>query len=169
MTVPAGQDASPNQRKRPLYWRVLGLRHVQPSSWQRAIFVEGAFALAVILVLADLATAWLILALPLVVALVVKGQDVLVGWLREAPGPTHAYEVDVIPVTVVPTFEPVPVMNEPVGVPSEPELEPNVRVVPAPRAVRSRPGAAAARAQVSTAGVRRRRTQSKPSDGESAS
>jgi hypothetical protein len=168
VTEPVGESTSPKQRKRPLYWRVLGLKHVQPSSWQRAIFVEGALAVAVVLVLADLATAWLILALPIVVALVVKGQDVLVGWLREAPGPTHAYEAEIAPVALAPTFEPVAVMNEPVEVWSEPEPESSVRIVPAPRTVRSRPGAAAARAQVSTAGVRRRRTQTDPGDGESA-
>jgi hypothetical protein len=153
-----------------LYWRLLQLRHVQPNSWQRAAFVEGSVAVAVVLVLADLATAWLIVALPVVVALVVKGQDVLVGWLREAPGPTHVVEVEVEgEAAPTPTLEPVAVMNEPVDVWSEPEPEPNVRVVPAPRIVRSRPGAAAARAQVSTASLRRRRTQAKPTDGERAS
>jgi hypothetical protein len=158
----------PKQRKRPLYWRLLRLQHVKPNSWQRATFVEGSLAIAVVLVLADLATAWLIIALPIVVAIVVKGQDVLVGWLtvprvvRE-----RALDIEVAPV-VVPTLEPVAVMNQPAQVWSEPEPEANVRVVPAPRTVRSRPGAAAARAQVSTAGVRRRRTQKDPSQGESA-
>jgi hypothetical protein len=72
---------------RPLYPRLLRLRHIHPSGWQRAIFVEGSIAVASLLVLADVATAWTLAVLPLVVAAVVKANDVLAGALRqELPG-----------------------------------------------------------------------------------
>jgi hypothetical protein len=69
------------ETKPPLYWRVLRLRSVHPNGWQRAILVEGVGAVAVILVLADVASAWTLLALPLVAAAVVKGHDVLAAML----------------------------------------------------------------------------------------
>ena len=69
------------ESKPPLYWRVLRLRAIAPNGWQRAILVEGVGALAVILVLADVASAWTLLALPLAAAAVVKAHDVLAGLL----------------------------------------------------------------------------------------
>jgi hypothetical protein len=124
----------------PLYWRLLRLRHVQPSSWQRAVFFEGSLAVATILVLADLASAWLLVVLPVAVAVVVKGHDVLVGWL---PAPADRARV----VAGEPTVSPEVV--------AEVGEEPTVRIVaaPKPRQARSRPGAAAARAQASKAGT----------------
>ena len=68
--------------KTPLYWRLLRLRHVHPNGWQRAVLVEGVLTLAVILVLADIATAWTLLALPLASVIVVKGHDILAGLLQ---------------------------------------------------------------------------------------
>jgi hypothetical protein len=68
--------------KPPLYWRVLRLRHLRPNGWQRAVLVEGVFVLAVVLVLADVATAWTLLVLPLASAVLVKGHDMLAGLLR---------------------------------------------------------------------------------------
>jgi len=65
----------------PLYWRALRLQHLRPNGWQRAVLVEGVLALAVVLVLADVATAWTLLVLPLASALIVKGHDVLAGVL----------------------------------------------------------------------------------------
>ena len=73
--------------RRPLYPRLLRLRHVHPNGWQRAVLGEGALALAVVLVLADLASAWTLLVLPLGVAVVVKAHDVLAGLLASSPGP----------------------------------------------------------------------------------
>lgn len=67
--------------RRPLYWRLLALRHVRPNAWQRALLGEGALALAVVLVLADLATAWTLLVLPLAVGAFVKLHDVVAGLL----------------------------------------------------------------------------------------
>ena len=74
-------------RRVPLYPRLLRLRHVAPNAWQRAVLGEGALAVAVLLVLADLATAWTLVALPLAVALVVKAHDALAGFLApQVPG-----------------------------------------------------------------------------------
>lgn len=70
---------------RPLYPRLLRLRHIAPNAWQRAVLGEGALAAAVLLVLADLASAWTLLVLPLAVAGVVKAHDVLAGLLHTQP------------------------------------------------------------------------------------
>ena len=67
--------------RRPLYPRLLRLRHVKPNAWQRAALGEGALAVAAVLVLADLATAWTLLVLPVAVAVVVKLHDVTAGLL----------------------------------------------------------------------------------------
>src|SRR3954466_8554602 len=71
----------PPPTPQPLYWRFLRLRHVRPNGWQRAVLVEGVVAVAVTLVLADLASAWTLLVLPLATAVVGKGHDVLTAWL----------------------------------------------------------------------------------------
>jgi hypothetical protein len=75
------QRASAFARAYPLYWRMLRLRHVRPNGWQRAVLVEGVTAVAVTLVLADVASAWTLIALPMTAALVVKAHDVIAGWL----------------------------------------------------------------------------------------
>lgn len=69
----------------PLYVRLLRLRHVHPNAWQRVALGEGALVLAILLVLADLASAWTLVVLPLAVAAVVKSHDVLAGLLQEPP------------------------------------------------------------------------------------
>jgi len=75
-------DSAPAKKpQRPLYPRLLRLRHIAPNGWQRALLGEGALAVAVLLVLADLASAWVLLVLPLAVAVVVKAHDVLAGAL----------------------------------------------------------------------------------------
>ncbi|HWH30618.1 MAG TPA: hypothetical protein VNU26_16975 [Mycobacteriales bacterium] len=77
--------------KRPLYPRLLRLKNIAPNGWQRAALGEGALAVAVVLVLADVASAWTLLALPLGVAVVVKAHDVLAGLLRD---PAHGPQDD---------------------------------------------------------------------------
>jgi len=79
--VPPGQEQQATQEKRPLYPRLLHLQHIHPNAWQRAVLGEGAVGLAALLVLADLATAWTLLVLPVAVAAVVKGHDMLAGML----------------------------------------------------------------------------------------
>jgi len=81
----------PEAKKLPLYPRLLRLRHIRPNVWQRALLGEGALGLAILLVLADLATAWTLLVLPLAVAVVVKAHDRLAGFLQQAgTGPPAA-------------------------------------------------------------------------------
>lgn len=85
-TPTADGPAPPASRRRPLYPRLLRLRHIKLNAWQRALLGEGAVALAVVLVLADLASAWTLLVLPVAVALLVKAHDVLAGVLARPPG-----------------------------------------------------------------------------------
>lgn len=79
----AGPAADP--AKLPLYWRLLRLRYLRPNGWQRAVLVEGVLGLSVVLVLADVASAWTLLVMPLASAVVVKAHDVLLGMLGGTP------------------------------------------------------------------------------------
>ena len=71
--------------KKPFYPQLLHLQNVHPNGWQRAILGEGMALLGGLLAMADLASAWSIVVLPVAVALVVKAHDVLAGRLR-GPG-----------------------------------------------------------------------------------
>lgn len=68
--------------KRPLYPRLLHLRNVHPNAWQRAALGEGMAAVGALLAMADLASAWSVVVLPVAVAGVVKAHDLLAGYLR---------------------------------------------------------------------------------------
>jgi uncharacterized membrane protein HdeD (DUF308 family) len=70
------------QEKPPLYPTLLRLKHVHPNGWQRALLGEGMALLGVLLAMADLASAWSIVVLPLAVALIVKAHDLLAGYLK---------------------------------------------------------------------------------------
>lgn len=86
-----GTVAPQRRRRRPLYYRLLRLRHISPDPWQRAAVADAPFAVAAVLVLADLASAWTLLALPVAVAVVVKSHDLLAGVLkRPAAAPALA-------------------------------------------------------------------------------
>nr|WP_232534362.1 hypothetical protein [Plantactinospora sp. KBS50] len=63
------------ERARPLYARVLGLRHVEPGGLLCFAFFEGTIILSLLLALAELVSWWTILALPLAVAAMVKLND----------------------------------------------------------------------------------------------
>ncbi|WP_246248282.1 hypothetical protein [Micromonospora maritima] len=71
-TVPTDEE-----RYRPLYARVLGLRFVNPGGVLCFLFFEGAAALAVLLALAELVSWWAVLVLPTAVAVMVKLNDVV--------------------------------------------------------------------------------------------
>ena len=83
--VPPGSGA-PAATAHPMYWRVLRLSAVRPNGWQRAVLVEGMIGIAVILALADVASAWVLLVLPLVSAGIVKAHDYLVKALPPRGG-----------------------------------------------------------------------------------
>lgn len=71
--------------KPPLYWRMLRLQTLRPNGWQRAVLVEGVLTVAVILTLADVASAWTLLVLPVASMVFVKGHDLLATALHR-PG-----------------------------------------------------------------------------------
>jgi hypothetical protein len=89
-----------------MYWRVLRLRRIRPNGWQRALLVEGVTTVGLVLALADVASAWVVLVLPLGTMLVAKAHDVIATLLpadparevRELPPPRLA---DYLPFAVV--------------------------------------------------------------------
>jgi hypothetical protein len=83
--APVAAPVAPASNERtPMYWRLLRLRYVRPNGWLRALFVEGSVGLAVVLVLAEKASIWTILALPVVVAVLVKANDLVAGALSRS-------------------------------------------------------------------------------------
>jgi len=72
---------------RPLYARVLRLRHLAPSGLLCFVFLEGAMALGVLLALAELVSWWGVIVLPITVALMVKLNDAIAGSLTRPPAP----------------------------------------------------------------------------------
>lgn len=73
-----------SRSKQPLYPQLLRLRNVHPNAWQRAVLGEGMALVGALLALADVASAWSILVLPVAVGAVVKAHDVLAGHLTRA-------------------------------------------------------------------------------------
>ncbi|HEX2771936.1 MAG TPA: hypothetical protein VHN18_05830 [Micromonosporaceae bacterium] len=66
-------------RVRPLYARVLRLRHFEPSAMVCFILLEGSVAAALVLALAELLSWWGLIVLPVAVALLVKANDLVAG------------------------------------------------------------------------------------------
>jgi hypothetical protein len=64
---------------RPLYARVLRLRHLAPNGFLCFAYLEGAIALGILLALAELVSWWGILVLPATVAVMVKLNDAVAG------------------------------------------------------------------------------------------
>jgi hypothetical protein len=75
------REPQPAAVRRPLYARVLRLRHIHPSGVWCFVFFEGMIALGVLLALAELVSWWGVLVLPVVVAAMVKINDLLAGAL----------------------------------------------------------------------------------------
>jgi hypothetical protein len=75
---------------RPLYARLLRLRHITPSGLLCFVFLEGAVALGVLLALAELVSWWGVIVLPLTVAVMVKLNDVIAGLLPRPAEPVAA-------------------------------------------------------------------------------
>jgi hypothetical protein len=75
---------------RPLYARLLRLRHITPGGLLCFVFLEGAIALGALLALAELVSWWGVIVLPLTVAVMVKLNDVIAGFLPHAPAPVAA-------------------------------------------------------------------------------
>jgi len=75
----AGESAAADVRYRPMYARVLGLHHLQPGGVLCFVYFEGSIALGVLLALAELVSWWVVLILPVSVALMVKVNDLVAG------------------------------------------------------------------------------------------
>ncbi|GIG60934.1 hypothetical protein Lfu02_53060 [Longispora fulva] len=72
---------------RPLYARVLRLRHLRPGGLMCFLLLEGSVLLAVLLSMAELVTWWSLVVLPVVVAVMVKVNDVIAGATRSQQPP----------------------------------------------------------------------------------
>lgn len=70
--------------RRPMYARALGLRHLELSGLACFVLFEGALTLGTLLALAELASWWTVIALPVAVAVMVKLNDTVAGSLRTA-------------------------------------------------------------------------------------
>jgi hypothetical protein len=69
--------------KRPLYFRLLRIRHLKARPWVVFLLFEGSFGLAILLALAEMVNLWGLLAIPLAVAAMVKVNDVITGAMLE--------------------------------------------------------------------------------------
>jgi hypothetical protein len=74
---------------RPLYARVLRLRHLSPSGIFCFIFLEGAIALGILFALAELVSWWGVIVLPATVAVMVKLNDLIAGLLGRSAAPAE--------------------------------------------------------------------------------
>jgi hypothetical protein len=87
--APFTADRKPVQAgRRPLYARVLRLRHIAPGGLACFALFEGSAGAAVILALSGLLSWWVLLVLPASVAVMVKLNDVVAGRLSDATTPT---------------------------------------------------------------------------------
>jgi hypothetical protein len=79
---PGDAGLSPDEaRQQPLYARMLRLRYLAPGGFLCFVFLEGAVALGILLALAELVSWWGVLVLPIMVAVMVKLNDVVAGIL----------------------------------------------------------------------------------------
>jgi hypothetical protein len=107
-------------KNRPLYARVLGLQYLRPSGLLCFLFFEGAIALAVLLALAELVSWWVVAALPLAVAAMVKLNDVIAGAIAYAGAARRTKVLGRAPVPQRMSAEPAPApADEPVGSPEQ--------------------------------------------------
>jgi hypothetical protein len=70
---------APEQPSRPLYARMLGLRHLNLSGGLCLLFGEGSVAFGVLLALAELTSWWAVAVVPVTVAGMVKINDLVAG------------------------------------------------------------------------------------------
>lgn len=83
-------DGYPPDPDRPLYARVLRLRHLDPGGIQCFLLFEAVLAFGALLALAELVPWWGALALPVVVAVMVKLNDLIAGSVSQTYGPGTA-------------------------------------------------------------------------------
>ncbi|RRS00074.1 hypothetical protein EIW28_05575 [Glycomyces terrestris] len=68
--------------RRPWYARALGIKHLYLSNVMCVLLFEGAVALAVLMALTELVSWWVVVVLPLAVAVMVKLNDLVAGALN---------------------------------------------------------------------------------------
>jgi hypothetical protein len=69
--------------KRPLYFRILRVRHLKARPWVVFVLFEGSIAVGILLALAEFISWWGVLAIPVAVAAMVKINDVVAGAMLE--------------------------------------------------------------------------------------
>lgn len=77
MTWAMALSAEEEERLRPLYSRVLRLRHVDPGGVLCFLYFEGMVSLGLLLALAELVSWWAVFLLPVSVAAMVKANDLV--------------------------------------------------------------------------------------------
>ncbi|WP_412541961.1 hypothetical protein R8Z50_05310 [Longispora sp. K20-0274] len=80
---------------RPLYARILRLRHLRPGGLMCFLLLEGSVVLAGLLSMAELVSWWSLVVLPVVVAVMVKVNDMVAGANRAPQQPTAVGQVRV--------------------------------------------------------------------------
>jgi hypothetical protein len=99
-------------RDKPLYARMLRLRHLSPSGFLCFVYLEGAVALGILLALAELVSWWGVLVLPITVAAMVKLNDVVAGALTRPVVPATA-SAPVVGASAEPLLRPATVRQSP--------------------------------------------------------
>lgn len=97
--MPGGERGRPETgavRYRPMYARVLGLRHLRPGGMLCFAYLEGTVALSVLLALAELVSWWVVLILPVSVALMVKVNDLVAGAVSRSAARTPERERELV-------------------------------------------------------------------------
>jgi hypothetical protein len=84
-------------QRRPLYFRLLRVRHLRVRGWVSFLLFEGSFALGALLMLAEMADYWAIVAVPVAVAAMVKVNDVVARALLEPLGDAQLRTPGVFP------------------------------------------------------------------------
>jgi hypothetical protein len=69
--------------KRPLYFRLLRVRHLTMRPWLAFLLFEGSIVLATLLALAEIVSWWGVVVIPVAVAAMVKINDVITGAMLE--------------------------------------------------------------------------------------
>lgn len=137
---PAWAGPSPEEeRLRPLYSRVLGLRHVNPGGLLCFFFFEGAVCFAVLLGLAELVSWWAVLLLPASVAAMVKVNDEVAAAVARSAARVPQAERERFRREMQPAVGRAAVPESSVTVAFAAPAPP-IRVPVPPRPVRRRPG-----------------------------
>lgn len=82
------------ERLRPLYARILRLRHVDPGGMLCFVYFEGTVAFGLLLALAELVNWWGVLVLPATVAVMVKVNDAVAAAVLRSAARVPAQERD---------------------------------------------------------------------------